>query len=212
MSDQRTSNERRRPDSGRARRKKKSQDGRPSGRQGSRNDRPQGGGSGGGKRKGGRSGGQRGRRPDRGRGPGSGSGTNGNGANAHIAGSPNRNDIGARGRSGTFEDLFATAGRTAKQIGLALRNLIMEVLPESEERVHLAWKIALYNDPNEVCGIQPVSKHCNLYFSNGARMKDPDGLLEGTGKSIRHVKVRSAKDMPVEQLKSLIVEAKRVAQ
>jgi hypothetical protein len=124
----------------------------------------------------------------------------------------NRDEMIARGRIASFEDLFATAGRTAKQIGIALRKLIMEVLPDSEERVHLAWKIALYNDPNEVCGIQPVSKHCNLYFSNGAQMSDPDGLLEGTGKSIRHVKVRSAKDMPVEQLKNLIVEAKRVAQ
>lgn len=116
-----------------------------------------------------------------------------------------------RTRTGSFEDLFAGSPKGVLKIGLALRELVREVLPEAEERVHLAWKIALYNDPNEVCGIQLVAKHCNLYFSKGAMLDDPEGLLEGTGKSIRHVKVRSTDDMPVEHLKSLIAEAKRVA-
>ena len=42
-------------------------------------------------------------------------------------------------------------------------------------------------------------------------MKDPDKLLEGTGKNIRHVKVRSAEDIPVDKLKDLIREAQRLA-
>lgn len=116
-----------------------------------------------------------------------------------------------RARTGNFEDLFNGSPKGVLQIGLALREIVREVLPDAEERVHLAWKIALYNDPGEVCGIQLVSKHCNLYFSKGAMLEDPEGLLEGTGKSIRHVKVRSTDDMPVEHLKNLIAEAKRVA-
>jgi len=34
--------------------------------------------------------------------------------------------------------------------------------------------------------------HVNLGFYHGAALPDPAGLLEGTGKSLRHVKVRDA--------------------
>jgi hypothetical protein len=115
-----------------------------------------------------------------------------------------------RTRSGTFEDLFADHSKEIKATANRLREIIMEVLPGAEEKVYLGWKIALYNLPTEVCGIQSVNKYCNLYFSKGAQMSDPHQLLEGTGKSIRHVKVRSVDDMPVDQLKDLIREAHRL--
>jgi hypothetical protein len=41
-------------------------------------------------------------------------------------------------------------------------------------------------------------------------MNDPTGLLEGSGGSIRHVKVKSTDEPPEEQLKELIREAKKV--
>jgi len=117
-----------------------------------------------------------------------------------------------RTRTGTFEDLFAGMPKNVKAIGERLREIVMEVLPGSKETIYLGWKIALYSDPSEVCGIQPVqSKYCNLYFSNGANMADPDGLLEGTGKSIRHVKIRELEDLPIDGLMNLIREAKKQA-
>jgi hypothetical protein len=117
----------------------------------------------------------------------------------------------SRGRSDTFEDLFAEQPKEVKAIGTRLREIVQDVLPNSEEKVYLGWKIALYCEPAEVCGIQLVNKFCNLYFSKGAEMNDPEGLLEGTGKSIRHVKVRSTEGIPEDQLKALILEAKKVA-
>jgi hypothetical protein len=39
------------------------------------------------------------------------------------------------------------------------------------------------------------SRHVNLGFTTGAHVPDPDGLLEGTGKNLRHVKVRSREDL-----------------
>jgi hypothetical protein len=116
-----------------------------------------------------------------------------------------------RTRTGTFEDLFAEHSADVKAIANRLREIILEVLPGAEEKVYLGWKIALYNLPNEVCGIQPVNKYCNLYFSKGAQMNDPDELLEGTGKNIRHVKVRSLDDIPADKFKALIREAHRLA-
>ena len=38
----------------------------------------------------------------------------------------------------------------------------------------------------------PHAGWVNLQLADGALLPDPDGLIEGTGKRIRHVKVRSA--------------------
>jgi hypothetical protein len=42
-----------------------------------------------------------------------------------------------------------------------------------------------------VFAIIPHSAHVNLQLVDGVDLPDPDGLIEGTGKRIRHVKVRS---------------------
>jgi hypothetical protein len=39
--------------------------------------------------------------------------------------------------------------------------------------------------------IIPHTAHVNLQLADGVDLPDPDGLIEGTGKRIRHVKVRS---------------------
>jgi len=38
--------------------------------------------------------------------------------------------------------------------------------------------------------VDAFKAHVNVGFFRGARLPDPDGLLEGTGKSMRHVKLR----------------------
>jgi hypothetical protein len=40
--------------------------------------------------------------------------------------------------------------------------------------------------------IIPHRAHVNLQLADGVDLPNPDGLIEGTGKRIRHVKVRSA--------------------
>ncbi len=49
--------------------------------------------------------------------------------------------------------------------------------------------------------------YVNLGFYQGAQLPDPDGLLEGTGKSLRHVKVRQLATARQSGLRDLIVAA-----
>jgi len=49
--------------------------------------------------------------------------------------------------------------------------------------------------------------HANVGFFNGARLEDPTGLLEGTGRSIRHVKLRSDAEVDDMALRALIRHA-----
>jgi hypothetical protein len=46
--------------------------------------------------------------------------------------------------------------------------------------------------------------HVNVGFFRGAELADPDGLLEGTGKFMRHVKLRPGQQVDEAALKRLI--------
>jgi hypothetical protein len=49
--------------------------------------------------------------------------------------------------------------------------------------------------------------HVNVGFFRGTEIADPDGLLEGTGKYMRHVKLRPDRDVHDDALKKLIETA-----
>lgn len=46
--------------------------------------------------------------------------------------------------------------------------------------------------------------HVNVGFFHGAELDDPSGLLEGTGKRMRHVKCRPGAEINVAALQALI--------
>ena len=55
--------------------------------------------------------------------------------------------------------------------------------------------------------VNAFTSHVNVGFFRGADLTDPDGLLEGTGKFMRHMKLRPAVDVNEVALTKLIKEA-----
>ena len=55
--------------------------------------------------------------------------------------------------------------------------------------------------------IATYSRHVNLGFNRGKLLPDPQGILEGTGKLIRHIRVESASTLRKPAVKSLITAA-----
>ena len=55
--------------------------------------------------------------------------------------------------------------------------------------------------------INAFKSHVNVGFFRGAELPDPDGLLEGTGKFMRHVKLGPGFDVDVNALRALIETA-----
>jgi hypothetical protein len=49
--------------------------------------------------------------------------------------------------------------------------------------------------------------HVNVGFFRGAELPDPDGVLEGTGRFMRHVKLRPGQEIPATALTDLIASA-----
>ena len=52
--------------------------------------------------------------------------------------------------------------------------------------------------------VNAFSAHVNVGFFRGAELPDPTGLLEGTGRFMRHVKLRPAGDVDTTALLKLI--------
>ena len=57
--------------------------------------------------------------------------------------------------------------------------------------------------------VNALKAHVNVGFYQGASLEDPAGLLEGTGKRMRHVKVRWGQPVDEPALSELIAAAYR---
>lgn len=55
--------------------------------------------------------------------------------------------------------------------------------------------------------VNAFKAHVNVGFFRGAELADPEGLLEGTGKFMRHVKLRPEADVDATTLTKLIEAA-----
>lgn len=55
--------------------------------------------------------------------------------------------------------------------------------------------------------VNAFTAHVNVGFIRGAELPDPDGLLQGTGKFMRHVKLRPGDEVDAGALRALIEAA-----
>ncbi len=51
----------------------------------------------------------------------------------------------------------------------------------------------------------------NLFFLQGAGLKDPDGLLKGEGAQVRHVRLQHAEDLDLPAIRALLAQAEAQA-
>ena len=61
------------------------------------------------------------------------------------------------------------------------------------------------------CAIIVYSKHINISFPSGANLSDPDKLLKGTGKRVRHIKIQKYDDIKLSEVNKLLLEARNNA-
>jgi hypothetical protein len=80
----------------------------------------------------------------------------------------------------------------------ALRLVVLEGFPEAIETFDAADGLLAFGTGRSMrdfsFAIIPHKAHVNLQLADGADLQNPDGRIEGTGKRVRHVKVRSVED------------------
>jgi len=117
----------------------------------------------------------------------------------------------------TAEDLLKRYSPEVRRWAGELRKLVRAALPKAHERAYPGWRVIFYCRDEEMrmkgmfCGIGPLKAGVNFYFHRGARLPDPHGLLEGAGKGMRHVKIRSAGDLHPAALKKLVRQAYKLS-
>lgn len=80
--------------------------------------------------------------------------------------------------------------------------------PDVRELLHDGCPVACVGDV-AFGYVNAFSAHANVGFFNGAMLADPAGLLEGTGKRMRHVKLRPGEPLDEDALRDLIADAYR---
>ena len=89
---------------------------------------------------------------------------------------------------------FADRSEDVRQLALACRDVVLDVFPDAIETAEGA-EIGYGFDRGYrglVFTISPTRDRVTLGVVDGASLPDPAGLLEGTGKRHRHVKVHDA--------------------
>ena len=93
-----------------------------------------------------------------------------------------------------------------RKVVRGLRSLIKKCVPGTKETVN-AWGIPTFERKDPFCFFMAGKNHVTFGFHFGTSLEDPEGLLEGAGKNIRHVKLLTLEDLEQKGLKNLVQAA-----
>jgi len=111
----------------------------------------------------------------------------------------------------SIDDWIARQPAERAQLLGGLRNLIHETLPGLREMVK--WSQPCFGYEEKGMGLGSLvchREHVNLQLSRGAEIEDVDSLIEGSGKSMRHVKLWPGKPFPEESLVRILKAAAKL--
>lgn len=86
-----------------------------------------------------------------------------------------------------------------------LRALVREEAPQASEAIK--WGCPWYGHHGHLCALMRHKEYVRLQFVRGVDLADPKGLLEGTGKGMRHLKVHSLEALPEAAVRAWVREA-----
>jgi len=90
--------------------------------------------------------------------------------------------------------------RTIADLALALREIILEERPDASESIYRVYTIAIWfgfsgKMKDMFCYITTHAGHINLGFPRGATLSDPNRMLQGEGKAIRHIQFKGLSEL-----------------
>lgn len=91
--------------------------------------------------------------------------------------------------------------RAIQKLALDLRTIVIDELAPCYENIYDAYSaVAIGYGSSErfsdgICHIAVYARAVNLGFNQGASLDDPEGILQGTGKRIRHISLKTTADL-----------------
>ncbi|HUV32153.1 MAG TPA: DUF1801 domain-containing protein [Devosiaceae bacterium] len=93
--------------------------------------------------------------------------------------------------------LFARLSSPERELAEAVHARVAALGPDLVQK--LRWNTPAFVGNKDVASVSAVGKganrHVNLFLFQGAALPNPHGLIEGTGKSMRHIKFYSLADL-----------------
>ena len=99
---------------------------------------------------------------------------------------------------------FRNLPAKTRPVAEALRKAVLDTAAGVRE--DLEWGRPWYYATTGVCSIAAAKDHVSLGFARGAELADPEQRLKGTGKGMRHVKIRNTGEIDAA-VKELLREA-----
>lgn len=110
----------------------------------------------------------------------------------------------------TIEEVDQYIVKLPENIQMITESLREIILDSSHDLIEeFKWSMPNYSYKGLVCYLQSSKKHVNLGFHKGNELqeKDKNQLLQGTGKTMRHIKITKVDEIKPEYFQSLILEA-----
>jgi hypothetical protein len=115
----------------------------------------------------------------------------------------------SEGPASAVEVCIAGLAPPQRALAEALVALVRSAAPKAT--VSIKWRMPVFEHHGLLCYVRPRPDYLTLgFYAQGTELSDPRGLLEGTGDRMRHVKVRSLKELPAADLTRMIRQAARI--
>lgn len=113
-----------------------------------------------------------------------------------------------------LSDLLNNRPDRIKTIALRTREAVVALCEPLTELVYNTYAVSValsYSGrlSEAFIHVATYKNHVNLGFNKGAQLKDPSGLLKGSGKIIRHVRIDDAAVLSAPELIALIKQAEQ---
>lgn len=113
-----------------------------------------------------------------------------------------------------FNEILEGCTPEVRDLAIRTRALIQDVMPNVVEVPWPRQRVVGYGvGPKKMsehfCYIAFHSNHVNLGFNYGSELEDPNHVLEGPGKLLRHTKITKPEDLAKPELRQLIERASR---
>lgn len=110
-----------------------------------------------------------------------------------------------------FTEWLDSVDESERALAESVIVFLRETIDEADETVKWNNPCFVVNGSNCLY-VAAQNGYVNLGFYEGARLDDPAGVLEGTGKVMRHVKVRSVDELNDRELIKLVKSAETLCE
>jgi hypothetical protein len=109
-----------------------------------------------------------------------------------------------------IEKFLASLPPEKRVIALQVRDIFLSADKKITESIR--WRQLTFSYKSDIAFIYTFPKvdYMNLGFMKAVQLSDPKKLFEGTGKGMRHIKLRTEKDISARQIKAWAKEAMKI--